>query len=104
MAENLGKTVREICDLYGGDHTRMMDIVREVQLRFGQVSGRAMDIIADAVNSHRVEVESVVSFYSFLSEKQKGKFVIRLCNDIIDKMHGVDKVADAFKIGKTLNK
>ena len=97
MAENLGKTVREICDLYAGDHTRMMDIVREVQQCFGQVSGEAMDIIADAVDSHRVEVESVVSFYSFLSEKRKGTFVIRLCNDIIDKMHGSDKVADAFR-------
>ncbi len=97
MAENLEKAIREICDLNGNDHTRMMDIVREVQQRFGRVSGEAMDVIADAVNSHRVEVESVVSFYSFLSEKQKGKFVIRLCNDVIDKMHGVDNVAQAFR-------
>ncbi len=43
---------------------RMMDIVREVQCRFGHVSGEAMDLIAGAVGSHRVEVESVVSFYS----------------------------------------
>ncbi len=97
MAENLEKAIREICELNGNDHTRMMDIVREVQQRFGRVSSEAMDFIADAVNSHRVEVESVVSFYSFLSEKQKGKFVIRLCNDVIDKMHGVDNVAQAFR-------
>ena len=97
MAENLEKAIREICELNANDHTRMMDIVRAVQQRFGQVSGQAMDIIAESVNSHRVEVESVVSFYSFLSEKQKGKFVIRLCNDIVDKMQGVDKVAQAFR-------
>jgi len=97
MAENFEKAIRGICKKNADDHTRMMDIVREVQQRFGQVSGSAMDIIADAVNSHRVEVESVVSFYSFLSEKPKGKFVIRLCNDVIDKMQGVDKVAKAFQ-------
>ncbi len=97
MAENFEKAIREICEQNANDHTRMMDIVREVQQRFGQVSSEAMDVIADAVNSHRVEVESVVSFYSFLSEKQKGKFVIRLCNDVIDKMQGVDKVAQAFQ-------
>ena len=97
MAENFEKAIREICDRNTNDSTRMMDIVRDVQKRFGQVSSKAMDIIALAVNSHRVEVESVVSFYSFLSEKPKGKFVIRLCNDIIDKMHGVDIVAQAFR-------
>ncbi|PIE53183.1 NADH:ubiquinone oxidoreductase [Candidatus Fermentibacteria bacterium] len=97
MAENLDKTIREICSRYGNDHTRMMDIVCDVQKLYGHVSDSAMDLIADAVDSHRVEVESVVSFYSFLSEKPKGKFVIRLCNDIIDKYQGVDKVADAFR-------
>ncbi len=97
MADNLERTVGDICELYGNDPTRMMDIVREVQCRFGHVSGEAMDLIAGAVGSHRVEVESVVSFYSFLSEKRKGTFVIRLCNDVIDKLHGVEKVADAFR-------
>ena len=97
MANNLERTVGDICGLYGNDPTRMMDIVREVQGRFGHVSGEAMDLIAGAVGSHRVEVESVVSFYSFLSEKRKGTFVIRLCNDVIDKLHGVEKVADAFR-------
>ena len=97
MAENFEQAIRDICALNGDDSTRMMDIVREVQNSYGQVSGEAMDIIADVVNSHRVEVESVVSFYSFLSEKPKGKFVIRLCNDVIDKMQGVDKVAKAFQ-------
>jgi len=97
MAENFEVAIREICKRNNDDHTRMMDIVREVQQSFGQVSGEAMDVIAKAVNSHRVEVESVVSFYAFLSEKKQGKFVIRLCNDIIDKMKGVDKVAEAFE-------
>ena len=97
MAENFKKVIREICAHNADDRTRMMDIVREVQQCFGQVSGQAMDIIADALDSHRVEVESVVSFYSFLSEKPKGKFVIRLCNDVVDKMQGVDKVAQAFR-------
>ena len=66
MAEILETAVKQICSKNGNDRTRMMDIVREVQDRFGQVSGQAMNTIAQAVNSHRVEVESVVSFYSFL--------------------------------------
>jgi len=97
MSENLQTEVKKICQTCGNDRTKMMDIVRAVQQQFGQVSSEAMNLVAKSVNCHRVEVESVVSFYAFLSKKSKGKVVIRLCNDVVDKMAGVDKVAEAFK-------
>ncbi len=96
MSTNLETTVRAICKSYASDRTRMLDIVRAVQAEFGCVNADAMDIIADAVNTHRVEVDGVVSFYAFLSDQPKGKVVIRLCHDIIDRMHGADRVAQVF--------
>jgi [NiFe] hydrogenase diaphorase moiety large subunit len=97
MIENLEKAVKEICGQYGNDRTRMMDIVRGVQEAFGCVSSKAMDFIAGEVKAHRVDVESVVSFYAFLSREPQGAVVIRLCNDIIDEMKGAGKVADALQ-------
>jgi [NiFe] hydrogenase diaphorase moiety large subunit len=97
MSENLDKAVKEICSRYGNDRTRMMDIVNDVQEAFGCVSSKAMDLIAGEVKAHRVDVESVVSFYAFLSEKPRGKIMIRLCNDIIDEMKGAGKVAEAIE-------
>ena len=93
MTERMTKTIGEICLSYGNDKTRMMDIVREVQEKFGCVPSEALDIIAEKVGTHRVEVESVVSFYAFLSEKPKGKIVVRLCDDVIDRLSGFEKVA-----------
>ena len=75
---------------------KLMDIVREVQEAFGGVSDDAMDLIAKQVRTHRVEVESVVSFYAFLSKEQQGKVVISLCDDIIDRMFGFERI----RIGK----
>ncbi|MBU1259778.1 MAG: NAD(P)H-dependent oxidoreductase subunit E [Planctomycetes bacterium] len=97
MSENLQSEIKAICQGSGNDRTKMMDIVRAVQEKFGQVSSEAMDIIAKFVNCHRVEVEGIVSFYTFLSKNPKGKVIIRLCNDVVDKMAGVGAVADAFK-------
>ncbi|MHB0945555.1 MAG: NAD(P)H-dependent oxidoreductase subunit E [Sedimentisphaerales bacterium] len=97
MSVNLTSAIKEICKSCGNDRTRMMDIVRAVQQQFGQVSDEAMNYIAKCVNCHRVEVESVVSFYAFLSKKQKGGVVIRLCNDVVDKMSGSEVVAEAFE-------
>jgi len=97
MSANLEATVKEICRKYNNERTRLMDIVRDVQAQCGCVSGRAAELIARQVGVHRVEVQSTVSFYAFLSERPKGHVVIRLCNDVIDKMHGVDRVARAFE-------
>ena len=97
MSESLQAAVKSICAEHPNDRSRMMDIVRAIQTEFGCVSGEAMETVARAVDSHRVEVESVVSFYSFLSERPKGKVVIRLSDDVIDEMKGSAAVAEAFK-------
>ena len=97
MSETLEAAVSRICADCGGDRHRMMDIVRAIQQEFGCVSSDAMELIAAQLSVHRVEVESVVSFYSFLSGKPKGKVVIRLCDDIIDELKGAGKVARAFE-------
>ncbi|MBN2582345.1 MAG: NAD(P)H-dependent oxidoreductase subunit E, partial [Planctomycetes bacterium] len=97
MSESLESAVKGICKACGNDRTRMMDIVRAVQEKLGCVSSKAMDAIAREVSCHRVEVESVVSFYAFLSTRPKGKVVIRLCDDVIDEMKGSEQVAAALK-------
>ncbi|MFA6232792.1 MAG: NAD(P)H-dependent oxidoreductase subunit E [Bacteroidota bacterium] len=96
MSENLETVVKTVCEGFGNDKTRMMDIVRELQETLGCVSDDAMDLIAKRVGTHRVEVESVVSFYAFLSKEKKGKVVIRLCDDIIDRMFGFERNKQAF--------
>ncbi len=90
-------SVKGICRKCDSDATRMMDILREVQQTFGCVDDDAIDAIAETVGIPRVEVESTVSFYAFLSKTPKGRFVIRLCNDIVDRLSGADIVAEAFE-------
>ncbi|MBN2530568.1 MAG: NAD(P)H-dependent oxidoreductase subunit E [Deltaproteobacteria bacterium] len=97
MNENLEAVIREICQKYANDSARMMDIVRDVQASMGGVSKVAMKAIAAAVGVAQVEVESVVSFYAHLSSESKGKVVIRLCNDFIDRMFGANRVAETFE-------
>ena len=96
MSKTLETAVRDICSDFGNDRWRMMDIVRAVQEKFGCVSGEAMDVIAREASVHRVEVESVVSFYAFLSTEPKGKVVIRLSDDIVGEMKGSRRVAEAL--------
>ena len=81
----------------GGAGYRVLDAAEAVQREFGCVDSAAMDVIASEMGIERVEVEGVVSFYAFLSERPQGKVVIRLCKDVIDRMKGADEVAASFR-------
>jgi [NiFe] hydrogenase diaphorase moiety large subunit len=90
-------TVTAICAAFGNDRSRMMDIVLAVQGEFGCVDAPAMDAIAVATGTSRVEVEGVVSFYTFTSEQPTGRLVIRLSNDVPDLLMGVEQVAEGLQ-------
>ena len=104
MALATASGVEDICRKLGNDRTRLMDIIIAVQRRYGCVTHDSMEVIARAVGTQRVEVESAVTFYSFLSVKPQGRVVIRLCNDLTDWMKGYDAVADAMakELGVTM--
>ncbi len=97
MTENINAVVKDICQKYGNDRCRMMDVVRDVQDQFNHVPPTAFDAIAKELSVHRVEVEGMVSFYAFLSNQPKGQVVIRVCTDLIDKLKGVEQVLAAFE-------
>jgi [NiFe] hydrogenase diaphorase moiety large subunit len=93
---DLRNGIRDICQAHGNDPSRMMDIVQAVQVRYGCVGDEAIDLIATTVSTPRVRVASLVSFYAFFSRRPRGKVVIRLCNDIVDRMQGSARSARAF--------
>jgi [NiFe] hydrogenase diaphorase moiety large subunit len=96
MNDSLQALVTETCRSVGKDRTRLLDVVKAVQERFGQVPSEAMNQIATELGCHRVEVEGVVSFYAFLSARPQGTAVIRVCNDVIDRLQGASEVLAAF--------
>jgi NADH:ubiquinone oxidoreductase subunit E len=67
---------------YGGDRSSLLPVLQEIQKKHHHISAFAMQVVADLVGIHPVEVYSVVSFYSFFDEHPKGKFIIRLCRTV----------------------
>jgi [NiFe] hydrogenase diaphorase moiety large subunit len=96
MADN-SSVSRQICGKFGNDKNRLMDILLGVQAQAGCIAGDALDEIAQSLSMSRVEVESAATFYAFFSEERRGRFVLRLCNDVIDQIHGMDRIAAAFR-------
>ena len=83
------EAVLPIVEKYGRDPHNLLQILIEVQEVFHFVPKEAMDLVSNALfGTRRIRVEGVVSFYSFLSDKPQGDYVILLSDNITDQMQG----------------
>lgn len=106
MNEKVG-FIQAICQRHNNDKRRMMDILIAIQKQYRCIDAESMNMLALQLACPRVEVEGVVSFYSFFSQSPKGVISIHLCDDIIDRHAGVERIAEiiqqelAIKVGET---
>jgi NADH:ubiquinone oxidoreductase subunit E len=91
--ERLRDDIIVLSKKYGSTRSALIPILQEIQRVYHHISEFAMQVVADTLNIHPVEVHSVASFYSFLGTGQRGRFVIRLCQTISCDLAGKATVA-----------
>lgn len=90
--EFLAAEIQHLADQYGRDRTSLVPILQEVKRKYHKIDSYAMQVTADLLGIHPVEVNSVVSFYAFLGDRPQGRYVIRLCRTISCDMAEKDRV------------
>jgi len=96
-SERLRDEIIAMADKFGRERSSLMPMLQEVQAKYACVSSDAMQMIADQLGIHPVEVYSVVTFYAFLNEHPKGKYVIRLSSCVSCEMAGAKKIASQLE-------
>jgi NADH:ubiquinone oxidoreductase subunit E len=91
--EHLRSDVRAWTEQHGKDRSALLPILQSIQAKYHEISPYAMQEVADRLGLHPVEVYSVVTFFAFLHEKYRGRFVIRLCRTISCDMADKDRIA-----------
>ena len=89
--------IKRCCEQFTCDPKRMIDILWAVQSELGWISAESMQLIAEYTDTKRVQVEGVVSFYHFFKTTPQGKFVIHMCDDIIDRHQGMLAIEQSIK-------
>jgi NADH-quinone oxidoreductase E subunit len=84
--DQLRKDISGWVDRYGHDRSALLPVLQEIQKKHHYVSSFAMQVVADLLGIHPVEVHGVVSFYAFFDVQPKGKFIIRLCRTVSCQM------------------
>ncbi len=88
--------VKQACAEVDRDPTRLIDVLHTVQRECRCVDDEAIDALAAELSIPRVQVDGAVTFYAFFSKQPKGQVAIRLCNSVVERMFGVDAVAEAL--------
>ncbi|MDQ7086411.1 MAG: NAD(P)H-dependent oxidoreductase subunit E [Acidobacteriota bacterium] len=91
------KVVATVCERFGNDSGRLLDVLRAVHAERGHVDDATAREIARRLSVPFVDVRGVISFYAFFSSAPRGRTVIRLCNDVIDRLRGAERVGRAFE-------
>lgn len=73
------EAVRAIAAAHDNRPDALIEMLHDVQDRFGCVDDAAVRALADAINRSRAEVHGVRSFYTDFTTAPKGRCVVKLC-------------------------
>jgi NADH:ubiquinone oxidoreductase subunit E len=91
----LSEDIESFIEKYGSDKSALLPILQAIQRKYHFISGFAQQEVARLMNIHPVEVNSVISFYSFLHETPQGRNIVRLCKTISCDIAGKEEVEKA---------
>jgi NADH:ubiquinone oxidoreductase subunit E len=82
---------------YGQHRSALIPILAEVKAAGHEIDSDTMQVIADVLDIHPVEVYSVATFYAFLHPERQGEFVFRLCKTLSCELQDKAAIADALQ-------
>ena len=94
---SLSEEIEEYVKEYGNNRASLLPILQAIQRKHSYISGFAQQEVAKMLDIHPVEVYSVISFYSFLHSRPRGRNIVRLCRTIACDMAGKEEVEKAIK-------
>lgn len=93
----LTEEIEGYVEKFGNDRSALLPILQAIQREHSSITDFAQQEVARLLDIHPVEVYSVISFYSFLHTKPRGKNIVRLCKTIVCDMAGKKSVEEAIK-------
>lgn len=95
--DRLREDVLAVAALTDYNRASLIPILRKVKEKYRGVDSYAMQLIADVLGIHPVEVHAVATFYSFIQPETEGRLVFRLCRTLSCELEGKEKVAEQLQ-------
>ncbi len=82
------KKIKELMGKYEEPKSALLPILHAVQRDYGYISKEAIEEISEILDLPKVEIKSVITFYSMFREKPAGKYHIQLCRNVSCYLNG----------------
>jgi [NiFe] hydrogenase diaphorase moiety large subunit len=89
--------IAAVVERHGAERTSLIPILQDIKKEHSEITDDAMQVVADLLDIHPVEVYSVATFYAFLHGAPEGRFVVRLCGTLACDFAGKTAVAEALR-------
>jgi NADH-quinone oxidoreductase subunit E len=97
VAREAAAIVAEGVERHGGGRGSVLMLLTDVNRELGYVPEEAMRAIARAAGVSTAQVQSIATFYSFISLRPRGRHIVRLCKTISCAMKGSAEVLAAVE-------
>jgi NADH-quinone oxidoreductase subunit E len=89
--------LNQIMEKFQDKQQALLPCLHFIQEEEGKISEEVMNFLAENLGVPRVEIYSVVTFYSMFSLEKQNKNVIRVCASLSCYLNGTDKIINALK-------
>lgn len=79
------------------DRTRLIERLSEIQAEYGYIPDSEIETISRQMNIQRIDVQGVITFYHFLTQKPRGKTTIYLTKGAVPSFSGVTEIAQILQ-------
>ncbi len=81
---------------WGSDSDNLLQMLIGVQAALGHIPEAAIRRFEAALGVGRARIEGLIGFYAFLHHRPRGRFDIRVADNIIERMRGSRELAEAL--------
>lgn len=97
VSEQLDRFFTEKMKEYPTERSFLVPMLLYTQDELGYLSNEAVHYIAHKVGLSELEVRNVISYYSMLTTKPRGRFNVQVCTNICCQLRGAEEVFEHCK-------
>jgi NADH-quinone oxidoreductase subunit E len=97
VTQQLDQFFTEKMKEYPTQRSFLVPMLLYTQDELGYLSDAAIGYIAKKVNLTELEIRNVISYYSMLTTKPRGKYNVQLCRNICCMLRGSDEISAHLK-------
>jgi NADH-quinone oxidoreductase subunit E len=97
VSEQLDRFFTEKIKEYPTQRSFLVPMLLYTQDELGYLSNEAVRYIANKVGLSELEIRNVISYYSMLTTKPRGRFNVQVCTNICCQLRGAEKLFEHCK-------